>query len=670
MGFAVYLSIFLKPPYFAVSDFALWLKDGTISYHRPVTFALFKLVMPIFQLNPLGYYSLSLILHIFNALSVYILAKFFIRGNKFAFFAAAFFLVHYISADTILCIRDFEIILSAFFYLVSIICFMKSLTAAEFKNIFYALSLIAYIFALGSRESVFSLPLVISAWGILLVKNNIDSRFKTSLRYYAPYFIVTIIILLFLAYKGYYAYRVEERLSFLRYNFSGLIINTAIFLEALFIPFNFQYATNSFWQAGTHLLPVALFVAGSFIVLIFFVNDRKFKFSLLWIFLTIAPFLPRPLESKEIYLYLPLVGTGILLSLLLTVGVKRIARSNKNKIYANMIGVYLPVLLLISLSTSSIVRIFERQKAGEVSRSILNSVSKSLTDSKNILIYSFWFPIDVNRFLIGNYRTKEIAPFVYWGERNKVNWRKSWFSIDCRGGIDERIDPRQALYALTLNKKIIGKTRKDLVRNEDADSGFVDFTIEKIESEITGLDTLFPPIFKRYVFCYQGKEVFDLTDKVFPKTKVIFKVKGQRIKKIAVSGDFNEWDKKDYLWVNKNGIWEKTILLSPGKYLYKFIVNRDEEIINPNSEYSINDPERGRCSALVIINPALPVGLLPSGNDAYDKRVIETKEKLLINSEDAPLHKELSLLYRQKGFNKESTLEYRAMEEIIKRGPN
>lgn len=670
LGFAIYLPVFLKPPYLAMSDFALWLKDGMISYHRPVTFALFKFVMPVFQLNPLGYYFLSLILHIFNALSVYILAKFFIRGNKFAFFAAAFFLVNYISADTILCIRDFEIILSAFFYLVSIICFMKFLTSAEFKNIFYALSLISYIFALGSRESVFSLPLVISACGILLVKDNIYPRFKTSLRYYAPYFIITIIILLFLAYKGYYAYRVEERLSFLRYNFSGLIINTTIFLEALFIPFNFQYATNSFWQTGAHLLPVALSVASSFILLIFFVNDRKIKFSLLWIFLTIAPFLPRPLQSKQIYLYLPLAGAGILLSLLINAGVQRIAGSNKNKIYANMIGVYLPIVLLISLSTSSIARIFERQKAAEVSRSILNSVSKSLrADSKNILIYAFWFPIDVNRFLIGNHRTKEIAPFVYWGEKNKVNWRKSWFSIDCRGGIDERIDPHQALYALTLNKKI-EKTRKDLVRNEDADCGFVDFTIEKIEPEISGLDTLFPPVFKRYVFCYQGKEVFDLTDKVFPKTKVVFKAKGQQIKNIAISGDFNEWGKNDYFSVNNNGVWEKTILLRPGKYLYKFIVNNDKEIIDPNSEYSINDPKKGKCSILAIINPALPVGLLPSGNDAYDKRVIETKEKLIINSEDALLHKELSLLYRQKGFNKESALEYQAMEEIIKRGPN
>ena len=236
--------------------------------------------------------------------------------------------------------------------------------------------------------------------------------------------------------------------------------------------------------------------------------------------------------------------------------------------------------------------------------------------------------------------------------------------------MDERIDPREALYALTLNRKIIKKIRKDLVRNEDSDPRFADFAIEKIEPEITGLDTLFPPVFKRYVFCYQGGEVFDMTDKVFPKTKVIFKAKGPQIKKIAISGDFNEWDKKDYLLVNNNGIWEKTILLGPGKYLYKFIVNNDKEVINPNSEYSINDPEKGRCSVLAIINPALPVGLLPSGNDAYDKRVIETKEKLLVNSEDASLHKELFLLYRQRGFYKEAAIECQVMEEIIKKGSN
>lgn len=671
LGFIIYLPIFLKPPYFAVSDFALWLKDGMISYHRPVTFVFFKLVMPIFQLNPLGYYFLSVTLHIFNALLVYILAKFFIQDNKFSFLAAAFFLVHYISADTILCIHDFEIILSSFFYLISIICFMKTLTASGFKNIFLASSIITYLFALGSRESVFSLPLVICACGILMAKDNIYPKFKSLLRYYAPYFIITVIILLFLADKGYYVYRVGERLDFVRYNFSGLIINTAIFLEALFIPFNFQYATNSFWQISAHSLPIALFITIIFIFLIFWVNDRKFKFSLLWIFLTIAPFLPRPPQSKEIYLYLPLAGMAIFLSLLLNAGVQGIVRSDKNKIYAKTIGVYLPVLLLVSLSVSSLVRIFEREKAGQVSRIILHSVSESLrADSKNTLIYAFWFPIDVNRFLVGNYRTKEIAPFIHWGEKNKVDWRKSWFSIDCRGGRDERIDPREGLYALTLNRKIKKKIRKELTISGDSDSDLVDFAIEKIGPAITGLDTLFPPAFKRYVFCYQGKEVFDLTDKVFPETKVIFRVKGPRIKNIAISGDFNQWDKKDYFLVNNNGVWEKTILLSPGKYLYKFIINGGKEISNPNSEYSIDDPKKGSCSILAIINPALPIGLLPSGNDAYDKKVIESKERLLINSEDALLHKKLFLLYRQRGFYKEAAIECQVMEEIIKKGSN
>lgn len=669
LGFIIYLPLFIKPPYFAISDFALWLKDGIISYHRPVTFALFKLIMPIFQLNPLGYYFLSVTLHIFNAFLVYILARVFIKDNKFSFLAAAFFLVHYISADTILCIHDFEIILSSFFYLISVICFIKTLTASGFKNIFYTLSVISYIFALNSRESVFSLPFVISACGILMAKDNIYRRFKWPTRYYAPYFIITIIILLFLAYKGYYVYRVIERLHFIRYNFSGLIINAAIFLEALFIPFNFQYATNAFWQIAAHSLPISLFIVATFTLLIFCVKDRNFKFILLWIFLTIAPFLARPPQSKEIYLYLPLVGAAILLSLLINDSVQRIARLNK--IYDTAIGFYLPLLLLISLSTSSLVRIFERQKAGEVSRSILNSVSKSTrADSKNVLIYAFWFPIDVNRFLIGNHRTKEIAPFVYWGEKNKADWRKAWFSIDCRGGMDERIDPREGLYALTLNRKIKKEIRKDLARSEDSDSRLVDFTIEKIEPGIAGLDTLFPAAFKRYVFCYQDGEVFDMTDKVFPKTKVIFKTKGPQIKSIAISGDFNEWDKKDYFLINNSGIWEKTIVLSPGKYLYKFIINNDKEIINHNSEYSVNDPEKGRCSILAIINPALPIGLLPSGDNVYDKRAIETKQKLLINSEDASLHKELALLYRQRGFYKESILEYQAMKEIIDRGHN
>ncbi|HUU40372.1 MAG TPA: isoamylase early set domain-containing protein [Desulfatiglandales bacterium] len=64
-----------------------------------------------------------------------------------------------------------------------------------------------------------------------------------------------------------------------------------------------------------------------------------------------------------------------------------------------------------------------------------------------------------------------------------------------------------------------------------------------------------------------------------PKTKsdkrrVIFSLKAPTANKVSVGGDFNNWDaiahpmKKD-----QDGVWKKTLMLSPARYEYKFLVD-------------------------------------------------------------------------------------------------
>lgn len=676
LGFVLYFFMFFKSFHFAndfvLTDFSSWHRWENISFHRPIAFILLRLIMLIFQSNPMDFYKISMILHIFNAILGYKLCILLTKNNKISLMAAVFFLVHYISINTILCVHNFPIILSSFFLLISMISFIRSLSNVRFKSILYAVSILSYFLALGSRESVLAFPFIIIAYDFLFTDTFNYSNFKKIIYRNAPFFIITLIIIAFIICKEANSYHLFERIDIFRYNFASVIINAAIFLEALFIPFNFQWATITFWQAAHHSLFISSFVVGGIVLLGILVKDRLYKFSIILVMIYLGPYLFRPYQIKEIYLYWPLIGAGLFVSCLLCDVTGRVRMINKKKgmsIALSIGKIYFPLVIVLLLFGSSLGRVIDREKVGKISKEILTALSQAISpESKNVLIYAFWFPVDVNRFYIGNYRTKEIAPFIYRRQKNKVDWRKTWFSIDCRGGIDERIAPREGLYALTLNRKISKKIRKDLARKEDPGSGFADFTIKKIEPEIMGVDTLFPSKFVRHVFCYQKNKVFDLTDKVFPKTKVIFRVKIPQIKNIAVSGDFNEWSKKDYLSTNNEGVWEKTFLLSPGKYLYKFIINNKQEAINPDFEYSISDPEKGRCSILAIANHALPIGLLSGSDDVYDKKVTEIREKLLINPGDAALHEELSLLYRQRGFYKESALEYQIMKEIIDKG--
>jgi len=59
------------------------------------------------------------------------------------------------------------------------------------------------------------------------------------------------------------------------------------------------------------------------------------------------------------------------------------------------------------------------------------------------------------------------------------------------------------------------------------------------------------------------------------KKRVTFTLESEVGKKIYVAGDFNNWTDEDKELLDKadNGIYRKIMLLSPGRYEYKFIID-------------------------------------------------------------------------------------------------
>lgn len=56
--------------------------------------------------------------------------------------------------------------------------------------------------------------------------------------------------------------------------------------------------------------------------------------------------------------------------------------------------------------------------------------------------------------------------------------------------------------------------------------------------------------------------------------KVTFSLEAAEANEVVVMGDFNNWDpKKHPMKKQGNGMWNKTVMLSPGKYEYKFLVD-------------------------------------------------------------------------------------------------
>jgi 1,4-alpha-glucan branching enzyme len=58
------------------------------------------------------------------------------------------------------------------------------------------------------------------------------------------------------------------------------------------------------------------------------------------------------------------------------------------------------------------------------------------------------------------------------------------------------------------------------------------------------------------------------------KRKVTFSINSPDAEEVILLGDFNNWNpKKHPMHKDKNGMWVKGVIILPGKYEYKFLVD-------------------------------------------------------------------------------------------------
>jgi len=58
---------------------------------------------------------------------------------------------------------------------------------------------------------------------------------------------------------------------------------------------------------------------------------------------------------------------------------------------------------------------------------------------------------------------------------------------------------------------------------------------------------------------------------------------------VSLMGDFNEWNVNTHpMKKNKRGVWEKAVMLPPGRYEYKFLVDGQWRNDPKNCDYCLN----------------------------------------------------------------------------------
>jgi esterase/lipase len=105
-------------------------------------------------------------------------------------------------------------------------------------------------------------------------------------------------------------------------------------------------------------------------------------------------------------------------------------------------------------------------------------------------------------------------------------------------------------------------------------------------------------------FAFNNNEVANDIDNFIKNNllekNVTFRLKDNNYNKVSVAGDFNNWLSKDLEMKLDNNEWTLNILLKPGKYQYKFIINDNIWILDPKAE-SIFAPN-GNKNSLLIVN--------------------------------------------------------------------
>jgi 5'-AMP-activated protein kinase regulatory beta subunit len=59
-----------------------------------------------------------------------------------------------------------------------------------------------------------------------------------------------------------------------------------------------------------------------------------------------------------------------------------------------------------------------------------------------------------------------------------------------------------------------------------------------------------------------------------PTRRVAFTLDAPQATEVILMGDFNQWDaRKHPMKRGSNGMWQKAVMLAPGQYQYKFLVD-------------------------------------------------------------------------------------------------
>ena len=142
-----------------------------LGHYVPLTWMTLGLDYTLWGMRPAGYHFTSVAIHAANAILVYFVARRLLRLSLGSVepralaiasaIAALTFAVHPLRVESVVWITERRDVLSGFFYLASLLCYLRSVDGAQLARRRYVASVVLFACALLSKATAVSLPLIL-----------------------------------------------------------------------------------------------------------------------------------------------------------------------------------------------------------------------------------------------------------------------------------------------------------------------------------------------------------------------------------------------------------------------------------------------------------------------------------------------------------------------------
>jgi tetratricopeptide (TPR) repeat protein len=238
----------------------IWFSLDSPSQYFPLVYATFRVEHAIWGLDPTGYHWVNLLLHVANALLVWlVLARLKVPG---AWLAGAIFALHPVQVESVAWITERKNVLMGFFFLLALLAWIAFVDGRTKRPwLFYGLALILYLLALSAKTTACTLP---AALFLILWLQRTPIRWKRVFQI-IPFLVLGIAMgMLAMWWERYHQGTSRAVFTFLSPIERVLVASRAVwfYLSKLIWPSNLTFIYPRWDIAPTHLLNYAWLLAG------------------------------------------------------------------------------------------------------------------------------------------------------------------------------------------------------------------------------------------------------------------------------------------------------------------------------------------------------------------------------------------------------------------------